>query len=137
YTVRTLDYGTQGGLPSGTVNLSRYMSRSSLDPLSDLQVDLYEDYPLTAVPLVGRIWYPEGGKSCPVLFIAHGNRVVPVDSYLGYAYLGEYLASWGYVVVSVDHSACNMLSGENDGRAVLLLEHVGQVLSYTEDALDG
>ena len=137
YAVRTLDYGTQGGLPSGTVNLSRYMSRSSLDPLSDLQVDLYEDYPLTAVPLVGRIWYPEGGESCPVLFIAHGNHVVTVDSYLGYAYLGEYLASWGYVVVSVDHGACNMLSGENDGRAVLLLEHVGQVLSYNEDELDG
>ena len=137
YAVRTADYGTEGGLPSDTVSLSRYMSRDNLDPLSGLQVDLYEDYPLSAVPLVGRIWYPEGGENCPVLFIAHGNHAVTVDSYLGYAYLGEYLASWGYVVVSVDHSACNMLSGENDGRAVLLLEHVGQVLSYNEDELAG
>ena len=137
YAVKTLDYGTEGGLPSGTVNLNRYMSRDSLDVVSDLQVDLYEDYPLSAVPLVGRIWYPEGGENCPVLFIAHGNHVVTVDSYLGYAYLGEYLASWGYVVVSVDHSACNMLSGENDGRAVLLLEHVGQVLDYNQSELSG
>ena len=137
YRVETVDYGTEEGLPSGTVSLARYMSRSSLDGLSDLQVDLYEDYALTAVPLVGRIWYPEGGENCPVLFIAHGNHVVTVDSYLGYAYLGEYLASWGYVVVSVDHNACNMLSGENDGRAVLLLEHVGQVLSYNEKELEG
>ena len=137
YTVGTVDYGTEEGIPSGTVNLSRYMSRSSLDGLSDLQVDLYEDYSLTAVPLVGRIWYPEGEKNCPVLFIAHGNHVVTVDSYLGYAYLGEYLASWGYVVVSVDHNACNMLSGENDGRAILLLEHIGQVLEYNETQLAG
>ena len=135
YAVKTVDYGTEDGLPSGTVNLSRYMSRSSLDGVSDLQVELYEDYDLTAVPLVGRIWYPEGAENCPVLFIAHGNHVVTVDSYLGYAYLGEYLASWGYVVVSVDHNACNMLSGENDGRAVLLLEHVGQVLEYGQTEL--
>ena len=137
YAVKTVDYGTEGGLPSGTVNLTRYMSRESLDGLSDLQVGLYVDYDLNAVPLVGRIWYPEGGQNCPVLFIAHGNHVVTVDSYLGYAYLGEYLASWGYVVVSVDHNACNMLSGENDGRAVLLLEHIGQVLSYNEAELAG
>ena len=137
YAVSAVDYGTEEGLPSGTVNLTRYMSRESLDGLSDLQVDLYVDYDLSAVPLVGRIWYPEGGEDCPVLFIAHGNHVVTVDSYLGYAYLGEYLASWGYVVVSVDHNACNMLSGENDGRAVLLLEHVGQVLSYNEKELAG
>ncbi len=137
YSVKTVDYGTEGGLPSGTVNLTRYMSRESLDGLSDLQVDLYVDYDLNAVPLVGRIWYPEGGENCPVLFIAHGNHVVTVDSYLGYEYLGEYLASWGYVVVSVDHNACNMLSGENDGRAVLLLEHIGQVLAYNERELAG
>ena len=137
YAVSAVDYGTEEGLPSGTVNLTRYMSRESLDGLSDLQVDLYVDYDLSAVPLVGRIWYPEGGEDCPVLFIAHGNHVVTVDSYLGYAYLGEYLASWGYVVVSVDHNACNMLSGENDGRAVLLLEHIGQVLSYNEKELAG
>ena len=137
YTVKIVDYGTEGGLPSGTVNLTRYMSRESLDGLSDLQVDLYVDYDLNAVPLVGRIWYPEGAENCPVLFIAHGNHVVTVDSYLGYEYLGEYLASWGYVVVSVDHNACNMLSGENDGRAVLLLEHIGQVLAYNEKELPG
>ena len=47
--------------------------------------------------------------------------------------LGEYLASHGYVVVSVDQNACNMLSGENDGRAVLLLENIGLLLGYNEE----
>ena len=84
-------------------------------------------------PAPGRVWYPAEGESCPVLFIAHGNHEITTESYLGYAYLGEYLASHGYVVVSVDQNACNMLTGENDGRAVLLLEHIGLLLEYNEE----
>ena len=60
-----------------------------------------------------------------MLFIAHGNHEITTESYLGYDYLGRYLASHGYVMVSVDQNACNMLTGENAGRAVLLLEHIG------------
>jgi predicted dienelactone hydrolase len=64
--------------------------------------------------------------------IAHGNHEIAVDSYLGYDYLGEYLASCGYAVVSVDQNACNMLTGENAGRAVLLLEHIGWLLDRSD-----
>lgn len=127
--VLTVDYGTEDGLPSDTVSLSAYMSRSSAE-WTGAYADYYLDYSLGAVPLVGRVWYPAGGKDCPVLFIAHGNHEIAVDSYLGYDYLGEYLASFGYVVVSVDHNACNLLYNENDGRAVLLLEHIGLLLEY-------
>ena len=127
--VLTVDYGTEGGLPSDTVSLTAYMSRSSAE-FTGAYADYYLDYDLNAVPLVGRVWYPAGGQDCPVLFFAHGNHEIAVDSYLGYDYLGEYLASWGYVVVSVDHNACNLLYNENDGRAVLLLEHIGLLLDY-------
>ena len=65
-----------------------------------------------------------------MLFMAHGNHEITTESYLGYDYLGRYLASHGYVVVSVDQNACNMLTGENAGRAVLLLEHIGLLLQY-------
>ena len=122
WAVETLDYGPELALDLGTVSLSSYMSRSSTDELTERYLEQTLGYPLNRVPLIGRIWYPEGGQNCPVLFIAHGNHEVSVDSYLGYEYLGSYLASWGYVVVSVDQNACNLLSGENDGRAVLLLE---------------
>jgi len=132
HEVSVLDYGTEGGLPSGTVNLTTYLNRDSAD-WDGVYADFYLGYDLNRVPLVGRVWYPEDGINYPVLFIAHGNHEITVDSYLGYDYLGEYLASHGYVVVSVDHNACNLMVGENDGRAVLLLEHIGQLLSYGKD----
>ena len=132
YTVNTVDYGPEEELEAGTVSLTSYMSRDT-DEISGKYVDSYLDYSLSRVPLRGRVWYPAGEKNCPVLFIAHGNHEITTESYLGYAYLGEYLASHGYVVVSVDQNACNMLSGENDGRAVLLLENIGLLLGYNEE----
>lgn len=133
YTVETVDYGPDGPLEAGTVSLTRYMSRDT-ENLTGNYVDAFMDYDLDAVPLRGRVWYPAEASDCPVLFIAHGNHEITTESYLGYGYLGEYLASHGYVVVSVDQNACNMLSGENDGRAVLLLEHIGLLLGYSAEA---
>jgi len=132
HKVAVLSYGTEDGLVSDTVSLSAYVNRDNAD-FDGTYADIYLDYDLHEVPMIGRIWYPEDGINYPVLFIAHGNHEIAVDSYLGYDYLGEYLASHGYVVVSVDHNACNMLTGENDGRAILLLKHIGQVLSYGKD----
>lgn len=133
WRVETLDYGPGRQAEAGTVDLTSYMSRDT-DDLVGNYVDAYLDYDLDRVPLEGRVWYPAEGKNCPVLVIAHGNHEITTDSYLGYAYLGEYLASHGYVVASVDQNACNLLTGENDGRAVLLLEHIGLLLGYSEDA---
>ena len=132
YTPLRLDYGPGKELEAGSVNLSPYMSRDTGDLLGNY-VDVYWDYPLTQVPLQGRVWYPEEVRHCPVLFFAHGNHEITTESYLGYDYLGEYLASHGYVVVSVDQNACNMLVGENDGRAVLLLEHIGLLLERNRE----
>ncbi len=131
HAVSVLDYGPDEALEANTVSLASYMARN--DDFTGLYVDNYLDYDIHAVPLRGRVWYPSDGQNCPVLFIAHGNHAITTPSYQGYAYLGEYLASHGYVVVSVDQNACNMLSGENDARAVLLLEHIGLLLSYNEE----
>lgn len=128
--VLVLDYGPDEELPGSIVNLSYFAARS--EDITGQYVDAYLDYDLSEVPLRGRVWYPAGGKNCPVLFIAHGNHEITTPSYLGYEYLGRYLASHGYVVVSIDQNSCNMLSGENDARAVLLLEHIGLILSYNE-----
>ena len=131
HEVAILDYGPGEILEPETISLTSYMSRG--DDLTGLYVDNYLDYDISEVPMRGRVWYPADAKNCPVLFIAHGNHSIMTESYLGYDYLGEYLASHGYVVVSVDQNSCNMLSGENDARAVLLLEHIGLLLSYNED----
>ena len=132
YEPKMLDYGPDTALEAGTVNLSWYMSRDT-DDITGSYVDAYWDYDLNAVPLAGRVWYPADGRDCPVLFIAHGNHEITTESYLGYDYLGRYLASHGYVMVSVDQNACNMLTGENAGRAVLLLEHIGLLLAYGKE----
>lgn len=131
HEVSVLDYGPGMTLAPDPVSLKSYMSRG--DDLTDMYVDAYMDYDLSEVPMRGRVWYPAGVQNCPVLLIAHGNHEITTDSYLGYEYLGQYLASHGYVVVSVDQNACNMLSGENDARAVLLLEHIGLILGYNRE----
>ena len=129
YTVMAAAYGTGSGdaLGSGTVNISRFAQNEGIDGFLK---ERYQGYPLTEVPLSGMVWYPKEVFRCPTLFIAHGNHNWITDSYLGYGYLGAYLASHGYVVVSVDENACNGLSNENDGRAVLLLENIRQIERY-------
>lgn len=130
HAVSVLDYGPGELLAPDAVSLKSYASRG--DSLTELYVDAYMEYELDEVPVRGRVWYPADGENYPVLFIAHGNHEITTESYLGYGYLGEYLASHGYVVVSVDQNACNMLSNENDARAVLLLEHIGVLLDYND-----
>lgn len=131
YHVQTLTYGTEGTeeLESETANISRFAKNKGIGGFFK---EKYQGYPLTEVPLSGMIWYPEEISHCPTLFLVHGNHSWLTESYLGYEYLGKYLASHGYTVVSVDENACNSLSGENDGRAVLLLENIRQVEIYNQ-----
>ena len=76
-------------------------------------------------PINGRVWYPVGDGPFPLVLIVHGNHN-PLDySDPGYAYLGELLASRGFILVSVDENFINGgLRGESDGRAWILLEHL-------------
>ncbi|WP_455714346.1 poly(ethylene terephthalate) hydrolase family protein [Anaerosporobacter sp.] len=131
--VASLEYGVGDSfdLQSNTYNLSLFAQRDS--SLSGWVMDKYFDYDLKNAPITGKVWYPTTEKDCPVLFIVHGNHNYTTDSYLGYDYLGKYLASNGYVVVSVNENSCNQLGNENDGRAILLLENIKQVLKYNKD----
>lgn len=128
--VKTLTYGPGTSLDAGAYDLSGFAEREGLIGAA---LKLHFDTDLSETPLSGKVWYPEDGKNCPTLFIVHGNHDACVPSYEGYDYLGEFLASWGYVVVSVDENYCNMLSDENDARAVLLLENIKKVLGFSDD----
>ena len=77
------------------------------------------------LPINGRVWYPAGDGPFPLVLIVHGNHD-PLDySDPGYGYLGELLASRGFILVSVDENFINgNLRGESDGRAWLLLKHI-------------
>lgn len=133
FEVSEVTYGVEASydIPSTKVDLSALAERSVL---TGACMQWYFGYDLDESPIAGKMWYPKDRKNCPVLFIVHGNHDYTTPSYLGYDYLGEYLASFGYFVVSVDENICNDLVDENDARAVLLLENIKQILSWNEDA---
>lgn len=89
----------------------------------------------TALPLNGRVWYPDGPGRFPLILIVHGNHLAEDYSDPGYEYLCELLASHGSICVSVDQNfinsspvgnmlGFNQLENENDLRGWLLLEHI-------------
>ena len=88
-----------------------------------------------ALPLNGRVWHPEGEGPFPLVLVVHGQHPMEDPSDAGYAYLGDLLASRGYIVASVDENFLNLspladalilstLQEEDDLRAWLLLEHL-------------
>lgn len=125
YEVETITYGYKDSdIASATCDISAYAKRNGFDGKVK---KFFFKYDLSEVPVAGKIWLPKNLEKAPVLFIIHGNHEYPVKSYLGYEYLGEFLASWGYAMVSVDEQSCNDLWGENDGRAILLLENIKKI----------
>ncbi len=81
-------------------------------------------FDMKKVPLNARVWYPEGPGPFPLVLVVHGNHNPEDFSDPGYGYLGEQLASRGFILASIDENFINGLSGENDGRAWLLLKHL-------------
>ena len=91
-------------------------------------------FDMKAVPLNARVWYPEGAGPFPLVLVVHGNHNAEDFSDPGYGYLGELLASRGFILASVDENFINGLSGENDGRAWLLLKHLEQWKRFNDSA---
>jgi len=128
YTAKSVSYGPDKNYDifSRTVNLTT-IEKPSKYVSWKLKQEFGRDF--TNLPLAGKIWYPEEAFDCPVLFIVHGAHYFRTESHLGYDYLGEYLASHGYVVVSVDENIINMY-GRNSTRAVLFLDNIKQVFRW-------
>ena len=129
FEVDTLTYGPDESedIVTQTYDMSGYDSVLNRNALGKLK-SFFSDYDFAKAPVKGKIWYPAGGSGLPVLFFVHGNHDADTPSYLGYEYLGEYLASNGYVVVSVDENIINRLGENNDKRAILLLESMKALL---------
>lgn len=92
-----------------------------------------------SLPLNGSVWLPRGDGAFPLVLIVHGNHAMEDYSDGGYAYLGEQLASRGFLVVSVDENFLNysVWSGIPDQdmklRAWMLLRHIGQLRDFSEN----
>jgi dienelactone hydrolase len=82
-----------------------------------------------ALPRNAQVWYPDGEGPFPLVLVVHGNHNMTDFSEPGYRYLGELLASRGFIVASVDENFLNgglygKAKNENDARAWLLLKHL-------------
>ena len=85
----------------------------------------YWGFDFTKLPVNGRVWYPEGDGPFPLVLIVHGNHSMEEYSDPGYRYLGELLASRGFILASVDENFLNgFMRGENDARGWMLLKHL-------------
>ena len=127
---RRVEYGSDVDLVSETVDGTPFIDGWS--SVSGWYRTRYWGFDSTNLPLNGRVWFPNDTGPSPLVLIAHGNHNWADFSEGGYDYLGELLASRGYIVVSVDQNFLNggpadiagSLSEENDARAWLLLEHL-------------
>jgi dienelactone hydrolase len=85
----------------------------------------YWGFDFRKLPVNGRVWYPEGDGPFPLVLIVHGNHNMKDFSDPGYGYLGELLASRGYILASVDENFLNgNMQRENDARGWMLLQHL-------------
>lgn len=100
----------------------------------------YWGFGIEEAPINGRVWMPKKEGKLPLVLIVHGNHGMEHHSDPGYAYLGELLASRGFITVSVDENYINgTWSGDFRGkempiRAWLLLKHLEQWQSWSEDS---
>lgn len=91
--------------------------------------ELFWGFDPTRFPRNGRVWLPVGEGPFPLVLMMHGNHNMTNFSDVGYAYLGEHLASHGYIFVSIDANFFNgyftgAVNGENDARAWMILQHL-------------
>jgi dienelactone hydrolase len=127
---RRPEYGVHAVLTTASVNATKIWA--GYGGLAAAEHRWFWGFDFTALPLNGRVWYPRGQGPFPLVLAVHGNHNMSDFSDPGYAYLGEHLASRGYIFVSVDQNFLNgfwLADGEFNEmpiRAWLLLEHLRQ-----------
>ncbi|WP_310571647.1 hypothetical protein [Gemmatimonas sp.] len=109
-------------LKTAVVNGAKFASAP--DPKQAQIRKKYWGFDFTKLPVNGRVWYPDAPGVFPLVLVVHGNHDMKQFSDPGYQYLGELLASRGYIVASVDENFLNGIRGENDARGWMLLKHL-------------
>ncbi len=141
YTVKSLTYGSGQDLHRRMFSDSVAIKTETVNGLAFIDEwdgfggwwrEEYWGFDAKSLPLNAQVWYPEGEGPFPLTLIVHGNHGMQDYSDVGYAYLGELLASRGIILASVDENFINGswsdifggLDEENDARGWLLLEHM-------------
>ncbi len=134
FTVRTLYYGSgtdkrravfrdSVGIKTRIVDASKLADAPN--PAQRKVREKYWGFGFSKLPVNGRVWYPEGAGPYPLVLIVHGNHNMKDFSDPGYGYMGELMASRGFIFVSVDENFLNgFMNQENDARGWMLLKHL-------------
>ncbi|MCU0917717.1 MAG: MFS transporter, partial [Planctomycetes bacterium] len=122
------EYGPKVALKTPSVDASSFIELGH-SRLGLWARQKYWGFEPNSLPLNARVWYPKDDGRFPLVLIVHGNHQMDEPSDAGYAYLGELLASRGFIVVSVDENFLNRswfgnLGEENGARSWLLLKHL-------------
>jgi dienelactone hydrolase len=125
--IRRPEYGSSVAIKTRTVDASRFFE--DFKGWRRWARKKYWGFDVDKLPLNARVWYPDGPGPFPLALIVHGNHNMAEFSDPGYAYLGELLASRGFILASVDENFIN--SGlfhdppkQQAVRGWLLLEHL-------------
>lgn len=90
------------------------------------------------LPINGRVWVPEGEGPFPVILMVHGNHTMEYLSTSGYDYLGEQLATRGFIAISVDEdfiNYSNIFGSPNRNyelRAWIMMQHLAHLQRMNE-----
>ncbi|MFN8582407.1 MAG: hypothetical protein U0163_15715 [Gemmatimonadaceae bacterium] len=124
YAVRTLYYGSgtdkrraifRDSVTIRTAVVDGSAFASAPDKDQEKIRKKYWGFDFKKLPVNGRVWYPDGPGPFPLVLIVHGNHDMKDFSDPGYGYLGELLASRGFILVSVDENFLNgFMRGENE-----------------------
>lgn len=93
----------------------------------------------TELPINGRAWLPKGEGDFPVVLMVHGNHTMEYFSTSGYDYLGELLASKGFIAISVDEdfiNYSNIFGSPNKNyklRTWMIMQHLAQLQQMNND----
>ncbi len=144
YRVRTLYYGSGTDKRRPEYRDSVTLKTHSVDgsklaeapsPAAGKDRAKYWGFDFKKMPVNGRVWYPDGNGPFPLVLIVHGNHNMKDYSDPGYGYLGELLASRGFILASVDENFLNgNIRGENDARGWMLLQHLKAWRGFNDSA---
>lgn len=127
--IRRPEYGASVAIKTRTVDASDFFK--DFKGWKRWARKKYWKFDVDKLPLNARVWYPEGPGLFPLALIVHGNHNLADFSDPGYEYLGELLASRGFILASVDENFINgglfhdpPLKPGSAVRGWLLLEHL-------------
>jgi dienelactone hydrolase len=125
--IRRPEYGPSVAIKTRTVDASTMLA--DFKGWKKKLRRFYWGFDVDKLPLNGRVWYPDGAGPFPLVLIVHDNHEMTKFSDPGYQYLGELLASRGFILASIDENFLN--SGlfhdppkQQTVRGWMLLEHL-------------